>query len=488
MPSKIKLLIVGDNATISKDINRILHNRGYSIALIAGTIKGIFQKIEEDSPDLVIVDLFLKGELNGIEIARRIRTNFDIPIVYITVNTNEKILRVSKITKPFCSVRKSSDVMKLDLAIKTALFNHAQEKKIEQSFTFNGSNSRFQKLVENMNEGIFVQDENGIVSFVNDKFLELSGYKKEDIIGHSPLEFLDEAHIEKFKNHISNIIKGIPDTYEIEWKKKEGQKILMNISLVPIHDEEDNFKENIAILRDITGSRQVEDELKKSREELRSLYRHLHSLREKESKRISREIHDELGQVLTALKMELSWLANRFPDSIKDQRRFIKKIKSMSKLVDITIKEVQRIASELRPGILDDLGLVPAMEWQAQDFQKRTNIKCITDLDSNGVDFDPEFSTAIFRIFQEALTNVARHAEATRVKISLKRENSKLEMKIRDNGKGIKDKDVFSPNALGLIGMRERLRPFDGRLKLQGDPIKGTTLSVTLPIQRSQIE
>lgn len=235
-----------------------------------------------------------------------------------------------------------------------------KNKKFKRSS--NEDEKRFHKLVDHVNEGIVVQDQNGIITFVNDKFLEMSGYKQDEVIGHPPSELLNETHIEKFKNQITNIIRFIPDTYEVAWKRKDGQKVLMNVSSMLIHDEEGNFKESIAVLTDITNSRIAEESLKKSREELRNLYTHLHSIRERESKRISREIHDEVGQMLTALKMELFWLSDRFPSSIKDQKSFITKIKSMSKLVDETIKEVQKIASELRPGILDDLGLVPAIE------------------------------------------------------------------------------------------------------------------------------
>ena len=230
--------------------------------------------------------------------------------------------------------------------------------------------------------------------------------------------------------------------------------------------------------------RRFEEELKRSQEELRKLSRHLHFARERESKRISREIHDELGQALTALKMELTWISNNLPLTHELHKLVSNKAKSMSSLVDSTIKKVQRIASELRPGVLDDLGLVPAIEWLGQDFQNRTKIKCLTELASFDYELDPECSTAVFRILQEALTNVARHARASRVRVSLKEKKSKLELKIRDNGRGIAEKDVLSPDSLGLVGMRERLRPFEGDVRIQGIPEKGTTLVINLPINR----
>lgn len=485
MAHNVKILVVEDDALVPKNIKRTLHNMGYNMISIVATGKQALLKSKENSPDLVLIDKRIKGELNGVETVRQLRARFDIPIVYLIVDSNDKIVEETKEEEPSCHISNPNNENEFFLTIETALSKNTQDKNLEQALSKNYK--RFHKLVDHISDGIVVQNENGIITFVSNSFLEMSGNTQDELIGHSSSEFLDEVDIDKLKNQITSIIRSVPDTYEVEWKRKDGKKLLMNVLSVPIHDEKGNIKERITILRDVTRFFQVEEELTRSHDELSNLYQHLHSIREKESKRISREIHDELGQALTALKMELFWLANRLPNIIKDKKQFIEKIKSMTDLVDGTIKEVQRIASELRPGILDDLGLVPAIEWQAQDFQKRTNIKCITDLDSDGVDFDAEFSTAIFRIFQEALTNVARHAEATKVKVSLKRKNSKLEMKIMDNGKGIKEKDIFSPRSLGFIGMRERLRPLDGELKLKGISNRGTTLAVNLPIRSSRV-
>ena len=240
------------------------------------------------------------------------------------------------------------------------------------------------------------------------------------------------------------------------------------------------------VVTDITERRRVEEELNRSREELRSLSRHWQSIKESESKRIAREIHDELGQALTALKMDISWLFQKLPEVHKEQERFLSKIDSMSKIIDMTIQTVQKISAELRPGLLDDLGLVPAIEWLGQDFQKRTGVKCILNLKCDDSALGPECSTAIFRVIQEALTNVARHAKGSRVSIRLRENEENLDLEIRDNGRGIRDEEIFAPKSLGLIGMRERLHPFDGVLKLKGIPEKGTNVSILIPLKKAR--
>jgi signal transduction histidine kinase len=202
-------------------------------------------------------------------------------------------------------------------------------------------------------------------------------------------------------------------------------------------------------------------------------------VREEERTRISREIHDELGQSLTALKMDLSWLVKRLG---KEQKPLLEKAGLMSKLIDMNIQTVKRISTELRPGLLDDLGIAAALEWQAEEFKERTGIQCAVSVDPEDIALDRNRSTTIFRVFQETLTNVVRHADATKVKISLKQNNGDLILQVRDNGKGITEKQISSPKSIGLIGMRERVTFLGGKLKITGDRKKGTTVTVSIPV------
>ena len=231
-------------------------------------------------------------------------------------------------------------------------------------------------------------------------------------------------------------------------------------------------------LQDITDRKRVEENLEKSRQELRSLSMHLTSLREEERTLLAREIHDELGQALTALKMDLSWLSQKLPEG---HGPLPGKIASMLKLVDTTVKTVKRLSTELRPGLLDDLGLVAAMEWQAGEFQERTGIKTELSFEPDDIMVDNDQATALFRIFQEVLTNVARHAAATRVDAYLRERDGVLELSVRDNGKGIEQTMINSSKSLGMIGMRERCHHLGGSVDIRGKPGKGTTVTVNLP-------
>jgi signal transduction histidine kinase len=220
------------------------------------------------------------------------------------------------------------------------------------------------------------------------------------------------------------------------------------------------------------------ERLKESEEKLRRLAAHLISVREEERAHIAREIHDELGQVLTGLKMEVTWLAKRLRE-----KPLIEKTDSMCKLIDTTVQTVRKIATGLRPEMLDDMGLIAAVGWQAKEFQKRTGIRCRAKLPPE-VKFDIDISTTMFRIFQEILTNVARHSRATRVDIELSVNEDRVALEVTDNGVGIADTDVTGKKSLGLLGMNERALLFGGEVRITGTPGHGTRVSVSIPMKQ----
>ncbi len=234
---------------------------------------------------------------------------------------------------------------------------------------------------------------------------------------------------------------------------------------------------------DITRRKSLEIELQKAHAELVSNQARLRNLcmnqqyvREEERANIAREIHDELGQIMTAIRMDVSWLKGRY----SDHEVVAGKTSAILKLIDTTIKSVRRICTELRPDLLDHLGIGAAIQWQAEEFQDRTGILCEVDVEE-GIEVDGDRSIALFRIFQEALTNVLRHANATKVTASLKNVNGPAILKISDNGKGITEEEISKPDSFGLLGMRERVYPWRGRVSINGSADKGTIIEVIIP-------
>jgi PAS domain S-box-containing protein len=246
--------------------------------------------------------------------------------------------------------------------------------------------------------------------------------------------------------------------------------------------DEDGTVRVVGINIDITERKLAEITLRASREQLRALSARLQAALEEERTRIAREIHDGLGQALTALKLELSWLSARLERSRSAATRHLhKRTEAMMQLVDATVHGVRRTATDLRPVVLDDLGLQAAVEWQAREFEARTGIRCEVAVATAVACPDRDVATALFRIVQEALTNVARHANASRVRVTLASDAHGLRLAVADDGRGITEAEHSGSRSLGLLGMRERARLFGGRIDIAGSPHGGTTVTATIP-------
>jgi PAS domain S-box-containing protein len=259
-------------------------------------------------------------------------------------------------------------------------------------------------------------------------------------------------------------------------EQKYGENVL-SIMISPF------AKGAVIISQDITERKRTEKEQISSHEQLRALAARLQFVREEERTQIAREIHDELGQELAGLKMDLSWLKRKLP---KREKLLVEKTQSMLKFADTTIQSVRKISTQLRPGVLDDLGLLAAIEWQTQDFRDRTGIKCELNSSVEDVELDRDRSTAVFRIFQETLINVVRHAKATRIIVNVDEDAGNLILRVKDNGRGITESEISNLKSLGLLGMRERALLFGGEVKISGIPGKGTTVTVTIPLKQGE--
>ncbi len=367
-------------------------------------------------------------------------------------------------------------------------------------------------VVDGLGDGVIVLDLHNRIVDLNPAAQRIVGSPHVEVIGRPVAQVLSAFADLLERGRDLNVVQA-----EITLGEEPApQHYELRIS--PLTSRRDHGIGRLVVLHNITDRKRVEAKLQQAKDELemrvtertaelqqaneqqrrelakrkqaeaalRNLAQHLESIREEEKTRIARQVHDELGQMLTALKMDAAWLSRRLS---KDDDPLGQKARAMSELISTTIQSVQRISAELRPGLLDDLGLVAALEWQSREFQARTDIDCQLDLaDEGGLELAPDLKTALFRIFQEILTNVARHAQATAVKISLALHDHQLRLIIQDNGEGITPAQISDPKSLGLAGMRERLHPWHGELQIEGSPEAGTTVTVTVPLDPDQRE
>lgn len=342
---------------------------------------------------------------------------------------------------------------------------------------------KFAHIVEQSADTVIITDPDGIIEYVNPAFEQLSGFAREEAVGKTPGILKSGAHNAQFYEQLWRTIRsGGVFRSVFTNKKKDGELFYEEETITPVRDAQGRIAHFVSVGRDITGRVHAEDQLRRSREQLRSLAAHLQSVREEERSRVAREIHDELGQVLTGLKFDLAWLARGLP---ADSTALKEKTRGMLSLVDDTIHTVRRLLTELRPSVLDELGLAAAIEWQAQEFQTRTGIECRVSTELTELSLDGETSTAIFRICQESLTNAARHAEATRISVRLGAEEDHLILSVEDNGKGITEEEQTRTTSLGLLGMQERAFLLGGQLTIAGRPGGGTTVTLRMPLRAS---
>lgn len=345
------------------------------------------------------------------------------------------------------------------------------------------SEQKFKMLFNSANDAVFVTQIEAGKTYgdfieVNEVACERLGYTKEEFLQLSPSAIVHPKSIEDFNRYNEKLLKEGHVIFEILHRAKD-KKIIP----VEINSHLFLYKDKLTILsiaRDITERKMAEEKLKRNAKLLRELATHLQSVREEERTLIAREIHDEFGQTLTVLKIKLTLLNKKIPENLNSIKA---QLDEAIKMIDNSVETVQKISSKLRPDILDELGLIAAIEWQVSEFEKLSGIKCTVVLPNHEIKIDKERETAIFRILQEALTNVARHSGADKVQINLYIHLSKIILEVKDNGRGITNEQIKDVKSLGIHGMEERVLIFGGTLLIEGFSGKGTTLKIEIPVE-----
>jgi PAS domain S-box-containing protein len=316
---------------------------------------------------------------------------------------------------------------------------------------------------------------------------KLFGYPPEDV--STKVEWwLERLHPDD-KDRVMRMIRQATDSGSRTWagyyrfRRKDGSYASVLDHGFILQNAEGKPARLVGGIRDITERRQAEEALKNSRRQLRALSARLQSAREEERASVAREIHDELGQMLTALKLNLDWLERKIGEREQDQslNPVLDRVVESGEMIESAIHTVQRIATELRPGVLDHLGLAAALQEEARRFEKRSGIACEVQLPADALTLPREVNTAIFRIFQEALTNVARHAQATSVRARLDAEGERVRLQVEDDGRGIRPDAVADSRSLGLLGMRERASVLGGDVAIEPLTPHGSRVTLRLP-------
>ena len=350
-------------------------------------------------------------------------------------------------------------------------------KKVEEALK--KSEERFKNMASLLPQVIFEADEKSNFTFVNRQGLEIFGYSEAEAAGMNVLETIIPQDRSRAMENIGARIKGQNSpSNEYTAVRKDGSKFPVTIYASPIMLNS-RYAGMRGILVDITERKNIEIELQASHEEMRALAGNLQMSMEAERKRIARMIHDDLGQTLTALQIDLSVLAKKLPS---DHKQLSAKAAAMDKLITLMDEKVKHITTELRPPLLDELGLCAAVELSLHEFSKRTGIRHEAHYDPEDFTLDTDIAIALFRVLQESLTNITRHSAADMVTMHLKKLQDCISLQIKDNGKGIEKRELANKKSIGIIGMRERVASFGGKMRITSPQDGGTVIDVKIPL------
>ncbi|MCK9355948.1 MAG: PAS domain S-box protein [Dehalococcoidia bacterium] len=339
------------------------------------------------------------------------------------------------------------------------------------------SEARYRNLVENAAIGILVCRPDGTILSANRAVLEVFGYdSEEEIVETSVVEFYENPEDRRRllgPIETTGVVRGL----EVRMKRKAGVAFWASLNVI-VQTAESGERQHLALVEDVTERKQAEKDVAESRENLRLLAQRVEQAREEERTTIARELHDQVGQTLTALKLDIGRLKRT---TVGTHPETIGLLDGMETMVTASVDDVRRISSELRPGALDDLGLAGAIGWQLDQLRPRTDITLTFSPDDDECSLDAARTTALFRVFQELVTNVVRHAGAKTARVSLGHEDGACVLTVVDDGCGIDARKISDRHSLGIVGMRERLLPYGGELHIESAPGRGTKARVVMP-------
>lgn len=362
---------------------------------------------------------------------------------------------------------------------------HLQDLVNERTRELQESETRFRQISDNINDVFYLFSEDyKKVYYVSQGFEKIWERGVQELY-NNPWVFMDAIHdddrqaVAAFKKKILDTLNFTDAAIEYRILNGKGNMRWVRDEMFPVYDLSGNISRIAGSARDITRRKYAEDALRSSRQKSRDLTRHLQRAVEDERLRIAREIHDDLGQTLIAMKMNLVSCRNKLPDHLDP---LFETALNMEKSIDQMIQSINNLISDLRAGPLSDLGLEAAIEWLANNFFKNLEYETNIDLNTESVDIEPNRSMALFRIAQEALTNIVRHSDATAVTVDLFIKNSQAILRISDNGSGIADTSALPDASYGIMGMKERARFFKGDLHIESSEKGGTTLTASIPL------
>ena len=471
-----KILIVEDEAIIAKDIATRLTKLGYHIIGTASSSEQALGIIKQQEPDIILMDIIIKGGHDGIECAYMINEKYSIPVVFLTAHSDHDTMEKTKFTNPYGFISKPVDDRDLDVNIRNALYRYDAERKLKDF------KEKYYRLAENSRDIIFRY------SLIESKF-EYINIACHEITGYSQREFYSTPTLYNlfFQNKDLNIKNGNSSHIDNEYSifDKNNNKKWVKLSAFLFKDSQGESYAIEGILYDITDKVINEQMMQKANEKLHALADHLNSIRENERLEISRELHDQLGQDMSGLKLTLASLLKKISNKEADIDRefFEREMKLVIGKIDEVFTYMRRITADLRPDVLERFGLIEAVNWHIESFDHKTGIRCSVDITGDDSAIDNKTGLSIYRLMQELLTNIARHSKASNAAITLVLNEDMISLSVIDDGEGIDLIKIEDAKSLGIIGMQERVFQLGGNITFLRMEPNGTECRISIPLK-----
>lgn len=396
-----KILIVEDEKPFAQVVQGYLERLGFNVVGVVDSGEDALRVSAETNPNLVLMDIEICGGMDGFEVAELLRQKYDLPIIFLTGLGDDATLERVRRSGSFGYLRKPFRPEELKASIELAFIRHGREAQLKRS------EQSLSAAIKSAEDAVVLADKGEVVTFLNPAAERLTGWPASRAVGQKLEKIFQLTGEAGAVDAMFRASARGAFVHEATLVTLAGHEVAVEVSASLVRDEARGTTGSVLVFRDVTVRKQSEAGLKKSQSELRSLAGHLESAREAERTRIAREIHDELGQLLTGFKIGLVWLEKKIAAQPETPRAaLLEKAQAMTNLLGNMVLCVRRISTELRPGVLDDLGLAAAVEWQTRDFQRRTGIKATVKAELSERPLPREIATALFRVLQESLTNV----------------------------------------------------------------------------------
>lgn len=486
--SLIRVIVVEDREADAELAMAELRRSGFKPEWVRVETREQFIEALKEPADIVLADYSLPTFDAVSALGVLLEYAPDVPLIVVTGQLgDEAAAECMKLGA--CDYVLKDRLARLGPAVEIALQQRRLEQERRQALrALEQSEQRLKLVLEGSQNAFWDLDLTTGHIERSSQLAEMLGYEPGDIgwIADHWSEIVHPEDAKEARRAFEAHLAGATPAYIAEYRlrTRDGRWLwVLDHGRVVQRDAEGRPLRVAGALRDISESKSVREQLTRSLTQLRELARRLQSVREEERTGIAREVHDVLGQEMTGFKMDVQWLLEKLKNepSAEDLQSARDKLMGMKRQLEHTIETIRRISTQLRPAVLDALGLVAALEWQAADFQKRAGITCTFESSHDDVELDEERATAVFRIFQEALTNVARHSHASRVEARLAVTDRELCLTVTDNGVGISSEKKTMTRSLGLLGMQERALMFGGHVEVEGRPGQGTTVTLVMP-------